>query len=283
MSRPTLGILHPGRMGTAVAAASRPQVSQVLWAEAGRSRATTKRAEWADFVAVPTVADVVRRCAVLVSLCPPHAAEAVADEVAAAGGAGLYLEANAIAPATVQRLADRLGPERVVDGALIGPPPWQAATTVLHVSGPRADEIAALFTGGPLQVAVSGPAIGQASAIKACFALQSKALPTLWAALAAAAEAYGVGGPVRAELARDGIDLDARLQELAGRASAKAWRWAGEMTEAADAFAAVDLPDGASRAAAQIYGRVAEVVGRDEPAEPADWIAALLGHGPDRR
>ncbi len=38
---------------------------------------------------------------------------------------------------------------------------------------------------------------------------------------------------------------------------ANAWRWAGEMDEAAAALAAVGVPDGFSRAAAQMYRRLA--------------------------
>jgi len=47
------------------------------------------------------------------------------------------------------------------------------------------------------------------------------------------------------------------VDAAAGPAS-RAWRWAGEMDEAADAMAALDLPDGFSRAAAEIYRRVAD-------------------------
>ncbi|MCX6465250.1 MAG: DUF1932 domain-containing protein [Pseudonocardiales bacterium] len=39
------------------------------------------------------------------------------------------------------------------------------------------------------------------------------------------------------------------------RSGDKAWRWAGEMDEAAATFTAVGLPDGFSRAAGQVYRR----------------------------
>ena len=82
--RPVVGVLHPGAMGAAVGSALRPRVGAVIWADAGRSHATAKRAELADLVAVPDVAAVARRSDVIISVCPPHAAREVAAEVAAA-------------------------------------------------------------------------------------------------------------------------------------------------------------------------------------------------------
>ena len=102
-----------------------------------------------------------------------------------------------------------------------------------------------------------GTELGTASALKTCFALQSKALPAIWLEMAAAARGYGVEDALRGELDRMGIDFGAKLAGAA-RGVEKAWRWAGEMDEAADALAAVDLPDGFSRAAAELYRRLSD-------------------------
>jgi 3-hydroxyisobutyrate dehydrogenase-like beta-hydroxyacid dehydrogenase len=287
--RPVVGVLHPGAMGAAVGSALRPRAGAVVWAAAGRSQATSKRAELADLVGVPDVAALARRSDVVISVCPPHAARAVADEVAAAldgplgvplpdganaasgtsdapnaalapsGGTRrpIYVDANAVSPATVRAIADRLGADRVVDAAIIGPPAWERGHTVLWLSGAAARDVAALFAGSPFDARVLGPELGTASALKACFALQSKALPAIWLELAAAARGYGVEEELRGELERHGVDLAAALRSAAGGAE-KAWRWAGEMDEAADAVAAAGLPDGFSRAAAEIYRRLAD-------------------------
>jgi 3-hydroxyisobutyrate dehydrogenase-like beta-hydroxyacid dehydrogenase len=277
----TIGLLHPGQMGAAVGAAARAQGSRtVLWAQAGRSDATVHRAELADLVAVPTVADVAARSDVVVSLCPPAAALDVARAVADAGAPDLYLDANAIAPSTMSAIADVIGEERTIDGAIIGPPPWRPGTTVLMLSGTRAAETASLFTDTPLRARVVGDRIGQASAVKACFALQSKALPTVWATIAAAAQHYEVAGEVRAILAEDGVDLDAHLAELARRATAKAWRWDGEMAEAARTLSDAGLPPGFSEAAAEVYRRAASATDRDAPPDPQAWVDAVAGSTP---
>jgi 3-hydroxyisobutyrate dehydrogenase-like beta-hydroxyacid dehydrogenase len=259
--RPVIGILHPGAMGAAVGNALKPVAGAVIWAAAGRSLTTSKRAETADLVGVPDVAELTRRADLIISVCPPDAARAVAQEVAAhvvAGRAGpVYVDANAVSPATASGIVDLLGPERVVDGAIIGPPAWEPGRTVLWLAGTAAPDVAGLFAGSPFAARVLTGPVGVASALKACFALQSKALPTLWLQLDAAARAYGVADEIREELHRTGVDLDARLAGIGPQAAGKAWRWVGEMQEAGDAFAAVGLPDGFSRAAAQTYERMA--------------------------
>jgi 3-hydroxyisobutyrate dehydrogenase-like beta-hydroxyacid dehydrogenase len=244
-------------MGAALGAALKPAAGAVIWAAAGRSPATAKRAELSDLVAVPDLPELVRRSDLVIAICPPDAALDVARQVAEVGPPPLYLDANAVAPATVHAIGALLGSEHVVDGAVIGPPVWQPGATVLWLSGPAAAQIAELFAGSPFEARVLGSDLGPASALKACFALHSKALPTVWLTLAEAARRYGVAEEVRAELRRDGTDLDQQVATIVARAGSKAWRWAGEMEEAAEAMRAVGQPDGYSRAAAQVYRQMA--------------------------
>ncbi|GAA1832657.1 NAD(P)-dependent oxidoreductase [Pseudonocardia ailaonensis] len=260
-ARPVIGILHPGAMGAALGSALKPRAGAVIWADAGRTHATAKRAELADLIAVPTVADLARRADVVVSICPPHAALEVAEHVAAASrpagsaaGGPLYVDANAVSPATVARIGELFG-EALVDGAVIGPPAWEQGRTVLWLSGPHAATVAGLFEGTPFIPRIAGPEPGTASALKACFALQSKALPAIWLALDEAARAYGVTEQLREELTRAGVDLDDRLAGIGPQAREKGWRWVGEMEEAAAAFDAIGVPGGFSRAAAEVYRR----------------------------
>ena len=259
--RPVVGVLHPGAMGAALGSALKARAGVVIWADGGRSHNTAKRAELADLIAVPDVAALAQRADLVISICPPHAALEVAEQVAA-GLAGqdraswpLYLDANAVAPGTVRRIGELLGADRVVDGAVIGPPAWEPGHTVLWLSGEPAGEVAELFAESPFDTRVLGAELGAASALKACFALQSKALPAIWLEIAEAAEKAGVSEALHGELTRNGVDLPARLATLSARASTKAWRWAGEMDEAADTMLELGLPDGFSRAAAEVYRR----------------------------
>ena len=137
----------------------------------------------------------------------------------------------------------------------------------MWLAGLAAPAVAALFEGSPFAAKVLAGPVGSASALKACFAFQSKALPTLWVQLDAAARAYGVSDEIREELHRTGVDLDGKLAGIDAQARGKAWRWVGEMQEAAETFAAVGLPDGFSRAAARDLR--ADGGGRpDRPREP---------------
>jgi hypothetical protein len=261
--RPVVGVLHPGAMGAALGSAVKPRAGVVIWAAAGRSPTTAKRAELADLVAVPDIAALARRSHLVVSICPPHAALAVAAEVARAladrpvAHRPLYLDANAVAPGTVAEIARLLGAERVIDGAVIGPPAYRAGQSVLWLAGPHARAVAALFADGVFGTRVLGERAGAASALKACFALHSKALPALWLQLAEAAGRAGVAAELRAELTRAGVNLDERLRAITERVGSKAWRWAGEMDEAATAMAELGLAEGFSRAAAEVYRHLA--------------------------
>jgi Domain of unknown function (DUF1932) len=249
-------------MGAALGAALKPVAGAVIWAAAGRSNTTSKRAELADLVGVPDLPALAARSDVIVSICPPHAAVEVAVQVAAALGdrpdRPLYVDANAVSPDTVRRIGEILGAEHVVDGAVIGPPAWERGHTVLLLAGAGAGEVAGLFTGSPFEATVLGPELGAASALKACYAMQSKAMPAVWLAVDAAAHAYGVADALGDLLARDGVDLAGVLDKLSAQAGPKAWRWVGEMEEAGDTVAGVGVPDGFSRAAAEMYRRMAQ-------------------------
>ena len=108
-----VGLLFPGEMGALVGAAVH---GEVLWASEGRSDATAQRAESAGLRDVGTVRELVAASEIVISVCPPAIAEETAGEVAAEGFEGIYVEANAITPARVTRIASFL---RCVDGSVI--------------------------------------------------------------------------------------------------------------------------------------------------------------------
>src|SRR6202042_1818806 len=99
----TIGLLHPGEMGAAVGGCLVTVGHEVLWDPAGRSRASTGRALAAELTGV-TFDKVIERSSVILSVCPPHAALDVADQVASAGYSGLYVDANAISVATAEQV-----------------------------------------------------------------------------------------------------------------------------------------------------------------------------------
>jgi 3-hydroxyisobutyrate dehydrogenase-like beta-hydroxyacid dehydrogenase len=248
-----IGLLHPGEMGASCAVALRSNGHEVIWAGADRGAATTRRAEDAGLIDVATVAAVRARADAIMSICPPHAALEVARQVV--GFTGLYLDANALAPETVRKVAAvlGLGGATVVDGGIIGPPPTRSGTTRLYLSGPRAVDVAGWWTGTDLEVGVVGDTIGTASALKTTYAAWTKGSAALLLAVFDAAVAQGVEGPLLAELARSQPDVPARHARAVSAARAKGWRWVGEMEEVAALFADSGVPAGFLKAAAEVY------------------------------
>jgi 3-hydroxyisobutyrate dehydrogenase-like beta-hydroxyacid dehydrogenase len=251
-----VGLLHPGAMGAALGVQLGAAGCEVRWASDGRSPATTERAEAAGLHDVGTL-DALAESQVILSVCPPHAAEDVAKAVAARGFTGTFVDGNAVAPATARRIGELASPARFVDGGIVGPPPSRAGTTRLHLSGAGADEVAALFAGTTVEARVHPGGAGAASAIKVCFAAWTKGTAALLLAIRDLATAEGVEDGLLAEWATSLPDLAARSDAARGTA-AKAWRFVGEMEESAAAFAAAGLPCGFSQAAAEVYTALAE-------------------------
>jgi hypothetical protein len=218
-------------MGAAVGKAVR---GDVLWASEGRSEATAARA--AAFTDVGTLPELARSSDVVLSICPPAIAEETAERVFGLGFEGLYVEANAISPERMQRIA-RLGP-RVVDGSIIS-----ARTINLYLAGEHAHEAAELFGGDVTAIPLEG-GMGTASALKMAFGGWNKIGIALTGQAHAIARAYGV----ERWLEDEGVPAD-RLPRVVDRA----WRWAPEMEEIAEACRELGLSEAIPRAAAEFY------------------------------
>ncbi len=193
---------------------------------------------------------MLRRSDVVLSICPPHAALEVARSVA--GFDGLFVDANAIAPATMLNVAELVG-ERCVDGGIIGPPPRRTGTTRLYLSGRDASEAASFFDGTAVDARVVSAGIGDASALKLAYAAWTKGTAALLLAIESFARSEEVDDALHGEWSESLPDLHERLQRARRSADAKGWRWVGEMEEIAAAFAAHDLPAGFHRAAAEVF------------------------------
>jgi 3-hydroxyisobutyrate dehydrogenase-like beta-hydroxyacid dehydrogenase len=276
MNTCTITVLHPGDMGVSVARAAREAGHRVLWVGSARSAETVARAGAAGLVDAGSLAGALRESAVVLSVCPPHAAKDTAQAVAASGFTGLYVDANAISPASTRAVGAIVADAgaRFVDGGIIGPPVSSKGNTRLYLSGAHAHEAAALFEGSLLRARTLDGPEDAASALKMCYAAWTKGTTALLADIRALASALEVEDALLAEWNESQSGLAARSESAARNNAFKAWRWIAEMHEIADSFAAQDLPDGFHRAAAQIYERLADFKDEREP-ELARIIAAL--------
>jgi 3-hydroxyisobutyrate dehydrogenase-like beta-hydroxyacid dehydrogenase len=245
----TVGLLHPGEMGSAVGACLADRGILVLWASTGRSEASAARAADAGFEDVGTAAEVASRADVVLSICPPHAALEVAQSLG--HFAGVYIDANAVSPSTAREVA--AGFDRFADGGIVGPPPGPTRGTRLYLSGPEAETVATLFDGTPVEVRVVSREVGAASAVKAAYAGWTKGCAALLLAVRDLARAEGVEAVLLREWGESIPELPGRLESAERSAEAKGWRWIGEMEEIGDALAAHGLPDGFHRAAADVF------------------------------
>jgi 3-hydroxyisobutyrate dehydrogenase-like beta-hydroxyacid dehydrogenase len=259
MREETVGLLHPGQMGAAIGQCLVAAGHRVLWVPDGRSPASAARAAAAGLTAVDSgLRGLIRQADVIVSVCPPHAALGVARQVAGFGG--VYVDANAVSPATAQEIARIVaaGGASYVDGGIIGTPPVAPGFIRLYLSGTRAGDVQRLFAGSEVDARVIPGSRTAASAVKMAYASWTKGSAALLLAARALARAEGVEDDLLDEWATSQRGLAERSILAAGSAAAKGWRWVAEMEEIAAAMAAVGLPEGFHLAAADVYRRAGD-------------------------
>lgn len=273
----TIGLLHPGDMGGVVGACAKAAGQRVLWASAGRSAGTRARGAAGGLEDAGTVAALLAESDVVLSICPPHAALDLAREVAARGFTGLFVDGNAVAPATAREIGAIVeqGGATFVDGGIIGPPPRAAGSTRLYLSGPEAKRAAALFEGSALEAIAVNDVPGAASALKMVYAAVTKGTSALLIAVRALAASEGVDEALLAEWRRSQPDLPKKSEAAARDNARKAWRFVGEMDEIAATFEAAGLPGGFHHAAAEIYRRLADYKDVATPPAMADLVDPL--------
>ena len=267
----TIGVLHPGEMGAAVAAEARRRGARVLWYPTGRSQATHERARRAGLEPVGDLAELLEACEIVFSICPPAAVQQVAAQVIDHGFRGLYVEANATSPKRSIRIADKIHESGAyfLDAAIFGPPPQANQTACgFYVAGAPAaiETVAILFEGSAVQVVRLEGGIGAASALKMAYSGYQKTTRVLAAIAHALAARYGVSQHLVGE-ARHAAGSPLAEPEQLPSAAARAWRWTPELHEIADALEAEDLPSTMALAAANLLFRWHE--------DKDDWSVSL--------
>ena len=265
---PTVGVVSLGAMGSAMAEALGRGGARVVATLEGRSARTVHLAARPPSVELLSdLAAVVGEADVVVSIVPPEQARTAAETVRRAGSeAGrtpLFVELNAIAPATALEIASKL---EMVDGSISGPPPWNAGTTRVYLSGQRAAEIAELPFDG-VDLIVVGEAVGAASAVKMSTASVYKGSTAILLQALRAAHANGVLEHVLADLGAAAPELVANVERRLMSAASKSGRYVGEMHEIAATQSAADLTSALFEAIAEIYESVARTPAGDRSPE----------------
>ncbi len=290
--RKTVAILSPGDMGNAVGKMLIDHGLPVIAALAERSIRTQQLAAQAGIEDVGTVDQLVQKAQIILSILVPAQAVAAAAQVAGALAQSphdlLYVDCNAIAPATVaeiERLITAAG-GRFADAGIIGPPPRNFEGTRIYASGRHAAELVALRDDG-LNIIDLGGDVGRASAFKMCYAALTKGTTALQTQLLTAAAAYGISTELAAEFTSSQAQALIQMQRGLPGMAAKAHRWVGEMEEIAKTFAAIGLTPDIFTGAADIYRYVSSTpLGDLTPEDPKpdfdQMVATLAAHLPEQ-
>jgi 3-hydroxyisobutyrate dehydrogenase-like beta-hydroxyacid dehydrogenase len=280
MALKTVAILSPGDMGHTVGRVLSEHGLRVVACLKGRSERTRMLAQSANIDDVPTYKDLVTEADVALSILVPEqakaAAQAIAEAMNDAGARPLYVDCNAIAPQTVCEIAEIIAAAggRFVDASIIGPPPRRPGSTRFYASGPDVAAFAELGHFG-LDVRPLGDEVGQASALKMCYAALTKGLTALCTELLTAAALMGVSEPLKAEFQLSQSALYERMEKGLPTTPPKARRWVGEMEEIAATFAHVGLTPKIFEGAADVYRLVSETPLADLAPEDSQAFLAL--------
>ena len=251
---PTVAIVAQGAMGTGVGGRLVERGLRVVTSLAGRSDASARRAKAAGMIAVSD--EECAQADFFLSICPPSDAPALAERMAAliapAAKKPIYVDCNAVSPATkvgIGEIVLKAGAP-FVDVGITGLPPRGDHSPWLHASGPDAARFAVLGDFGIKVNVIEGP-IGAASALKMSYGAITKGLTALGSMIMLAATRAGIADKLRAELDRTHPALIAQFQRAVPDMFDKAYRFVGEMEEIADFV-------GQDKSAQQMYEAIAE-------------------------
>jgi 3-hydroxyisobutyrate dehydrogenase-like beta-hydroxyacid dehydrogenase len=283
-SKPVVALLSPGDMGHSVGQRLVENGLRVITCLQGRSERTRGLAAEAGIEDVESYAEMVRQADLLLSILvpaqAPRAAGRVANALRETGSDLVYVDCNAIAPQTVRAIADEIvsAGGRFIDASIVGGPPRGGSSPRFYASGPDTGPFETLADYG-LHVVVLGDQIGQASAIKMCYAALTKGSAALMIELLAAARALGVSEALAQEFGQSQSAMWARMQRLPG-VPMKSRRWVGEMEEIAKCFAGVGMTPRILTGAADMYRLVGATRLADrtpEDPEPLPSLEEMLG------
>jgi L-threonate 2-dehydrogenase len=268
-----VAIVAPGAMGAGVGKRLASRGVGVLTSLAGRSEAAGARARAAGMIAASD--EEIASADFILSILPPGDALALAQRfapvLALSNAKPVFVECNAINPATVEKVAAVIAPTgcAFVDAGIIGPPPrGDDAGPRFYASGAAAPRFAALRAYG-LDVRVLEGPLSAASALKMCYGGINKGTQALGAAMMLAAVRSGSADALFEELSFSQKEMLAQFKQQLPKMPAKAYRWIAEMQEiagfAGDDPAARALFEGAAR----FYEQMAEDFAGDQKAAAA--------------
>jgi len=258
--QPVVAVIAPGMMGSGVGKRLVENGIEVRTALAGRSEATMARAKAAGMVGASD--EQIAACDIILSILPPGDALGLAERLApslrGAAKKPIYVDCNALDPATVVKIA-RVVQETgalFVDGGIIGGPPRPGYSPRIYLSGQAAPSVAELTKYG-LDMPIQPGPIGAASAMKMSYAGITKGFTALGAAMMLAAARAGTAEDLHKELSASQPALFGWLTRQMPGMYSKAYRWVAEMEEIAQFVGEDPAARKFYEGAAELYQRLA--------------------------
>ena len=293
MALKTVAIISPGDMGHAVGRMLGLHGYEVITCLANRSERTKRLAAEGGIRDCPTMAEMLERADIVLSIVPPGFATQAADEVAESmsesGHCPPYADCNAVSPETAKAIAKQISDAGAdfIDGGILGPPPSETrSNTRFYFSGERA-ELLAVLDGKGIVVRLLGTEIGRASGIKMCYAALTKGTHALQTAVITLAEALGLTEEVSHEFQTSQEASYKQIASSAPRLPVVAWRYIDEMKQIAQTFEAAGVTPKFHEGAVDIYTHLATtplaeqtLEKRDKSLSPQQAAAVYAKHLP---
>ena len=254
----TIGLLHPGAMGSTLGQSIVAGGHRVVWAGDGRSDASKKRASDSQLEDVESLSALVKNSDYIFSVCPPHAALDIANSVVDKKFRGIFVDCNAVSTNTTdatRQVLENSGAD-FVDGGIIGPPAHRPGSTRLYLSGEKATEVVPLLAQGLLPGIAISKKPGDASVLKMAYASYTKGHSALLLLSRALASSAGLEDHLLKEWSLSQPGLEHRCDTEGAVAASKAWRFNAEMREIASTMQSAALPPQFHEGAAEIYDRL---------------------------
>jgi len=276
----TIAILSPGDMGHAVGQVLRTRGFDVIAYLRNRSQRTKDLANLAGIREVADMSEMVIQADLILSILVPEqaldTARNVANAINKSGTSVTFADCNAVSPETTKNIESVicLSGNNYVDASIIGNPPGSGMPTRIYVSGEHSAVMLNL-DGGGIKTICLGDSIGQASAIKMCYAALTKGTFALYTAVLAAAEAMNLTNELRQEFINSQSDAYNQMEKQIPSLHTKAFRWIGEMNEIASSFTSVGVTPAFHQGAAEIYELISKVPFAHERPETIDTKRTL--------
>lgn len=265
-----IGILSPGQMGQILARQLKGRF-RIYTSLDGRSDRTRSLAREVGLIDTGSIARLTERCDLILSILNPASAldtaDAVARALAANGRKVLYADVNSISPLTMQTIESRITAAGglCVDASVIGAPRGEIDRTRIYAAGVNARQLEQL-AGPQIELKIISDRVGDASALKMCYAAMNKGVISLVLELLIVARRLGVEAELDAQLLETQGAIYGHVKKWLPLMPPRAYRWAPEMREIARTFKEAGLTPRLFEGASDMYEFVARnPLGKETP------------------